>query len=113
MTFPRWSLQTGVMRQTELRLHGVLRSSALFSALMCLCHSAHTLPSDRRMLLPLRGVLFPREGAGQPPALSTFIECPSAALGRKRNGSVDTTPPLGDLLFPAVHPHLGRVGGPT
>src|SRR5215213_2591304 len=62
------------------------------------------------MMLSLRGRLWPREGAGQLPALSTFIECPSAALGRKRNGSVDTTPPLGDLLFPSLHPHLGSVG---
>src|SRR5215218_3257010 len=62
------------------------------------------------MMLSLRGRLWPREGAGQLPALSTFIECPSAALGRKRNGSVDTTPPLGDLLFPGLHPHLGSVG---
>src|SRR5215213_6689148 len=62
------------------------------------------------MMLSLRGRLWPREGAGQLPALSTFIECPSAALGRKRNGSADTTPPLGDLLFSGLHPHLGRVG---
>src|SRR5215218_9673013 len=62
------------------------------------------------MMLSLRGRLWPREGAGQLPAPSTFIECPSAALGRKRNGSVDTTPPLGDLLFPGLHPHLGSVG---
>src|SRR5215211_1381461 len=62
------------------------------------------------MLPSLRGILTPREGAGQLPALSTFVECPRRHGRRKRNGSVDTTPPLGDLLFPGLYPHLGSVG---
>src|SRR5215211_7015378 len=62
------------------------------------------------MLPSLRGWLRLREGAGQLPALSTFVECPARHGRRKRNGSVDTTPPLGDLLFPGLHPHLGSVG---
>src|SRR5215211_7222665 len=62
------------------------------------------------MLRLLRGQLRPREGAGQLPALSTFIECPSAALGRQGHGSVDATPSLSDLFSPSLHTHVGSVG---
>src|SRR5215203_5839664 len=48
----------------DLRIHGVLRSSA-----PPLCHSAHTSPSHRSMLASLRGLLTLREGAGLLPAL--------------------------------------------
>src|SRR5919107_72658 len=48
----------------ELRLLGILRSSAL-----PWCFRAHTLPSYRRMLRPSHGQRTPREGAGPLPVL--------------------------------------------
>jgi hypothetical protein len=57
--------------------------------LSSMCLEAYTLPLDRVMLLPLRGRLRPREGAGQLPVLllEIWASYPTIYLPPSRNAS--------------------------
>src|SRR5215208_1707263 len=63
------------MGQTELRIDGVLRSSgASFVLWSTYCSGAHTLPSQRSMLPPLRGGAEPRVIRSNPPRVAHRVE---------------------------------------